>query len=186
MNKLIEQLIISEGSLKLYSNISRNVDIVKIVPYIILAQKFYIEPLIGTALYSDLQIEVAHQEDDSSYVIPENYQALLLKIAPVLSLYTEYLATRPLAYSITEKGITKESSDNSSSLDNTELGQLILDTKNKAELAAKILTDYLNCCKDKYPLYKPTVLDDNTSLIYTEHTGIYFPCSSKKKCGCNK
>lgn len=183
MNRLIEQPLISEDLLKLYSNISRNVDITKIIPYILLAQKFYIESIIGTALYSDLQKEVAHQEADDTYTIPEDDQALLLKIAPTLALYTDYLSLRPLAYTITEKGITKQNSDNSSSIDSTELAQYLLDIKNKAEMSAKLLREYLDCCKDKYPLYKPEASETSqTSLVY-EKTGIYFPCE-QNKCKC--
>ena len=177
-NKIIEQPLISEQLLKLYSNISRNVDIVKVLPYVILAQKFYIEPILGSPLYEDLQKQISKKEELGVEITPE-YQGLLLKVAPVLALYVDYLSIRPLAYSITEKGITKQNSENSSSIDADELGQYMLDIKNKAEMAAKLLVDYLSKC-DLYPLYRPNCdIKTDTSLII-DRSSIYFP----KKCNC--
>lgn len=180
--KKIPTYLITEELLKLYSNISRNVDINKVVPYISMAEAFYIEPIIGTALITDLRQCISNKQSDPTYIIPENYEALLLKVAPVEALYVEFLATRPLAYSITEKGITKQKSENSESVNETELGQLILDTKNKAEMAAKQLKEYLCSCAEQYPLYRPEASSTPmASLIYNP---IYFPKKGCGKCGC--
>jgi hypothetical protein len=58
-------------------------------------------------------------------------KALVIKIAMPLSLWTEFLAARALAYTITEKGITKEHSENSEALQRLELGDYINSIKEK-------------------------------------------------------
>lgn len=165
-----ETIIISEELLKLYSSISSNVDVEKVYPYILMAQQFYIEPILGTALYTDLQKEVAKKQENPDYIISSEYQALILKTAPALAQYIDYLSLRSLAYSQTEKGITKQKSENSESINRDELADYILDIKNRAELAAKLLRDYLDSCNE-YPLYKPEIKTSYSSLI----SGIYFP-----------
>ena len=105
--KLGPVLIISEELLKLYSPLSRNVDVDKVYPFLHLAQEFYLEDILGIALLEELQSQV-----ESGDITEEN-KALLLKVAPVLANYACYLAMRSLTYSVTEKGITLEKSENS-------------------------------------------------------------------------
>lgn len=147
MKKLSETLLISEELLKLYSNISRNVGVDKIFPFVGLAQSFYIEEILGTPLLQELQDEIA------SETLTNENKALIIKIAPCLSLYSEYLALRSLAYSITQKGLTKESSDNSQSLDDKEITTWRNEVLSNAELSKELLIKYLCNCSDLYPLW---------------------------------
>ena len=184
--KLTDTFLVSEELLKLHSPISRNVDVEKIVPFLTISQPYYIEPILGTALMEELQSQVESGE------ITEENKALLLKIAPALSNWTTYLALRSLAYSITEKSITKEHSENSEALTEKELGEYILSTKNLAEMSTKLLIKYLCRCADLYPLWKPD--DDCHCNEYADTDGsatpvfksvVYFP-NKKKSNGCNE
>ena len=58
MKKLNEVYLINEELLKLYSNMSRNVGVDKIIPYITLSQPFYIVPVLGEPLVEELQEEI--------------------------------------------------------------------------------------------------------------------------------
>lgn len=180
--KLGETMLISEELLKLYSPISKNVSVDKVYPYLHLAQPYFIEPILGTALLQELQHQI---EDDK---LTEENKALIIKIAPVLANYATYLAMRSLTYSITEKGITRENSENSSTIDRNELGDYILNIKNLAEMHTEVLIKFLCNCQDLYPLwrpenecncskYMPTDGKNKNELKYT----VYFP---KKKNGC--
>lgn len=180
--KLGETMLISEELLKLYSPISKNVSVDKVYPYLHLAQPYFIEPILGTALLQELQHQI---EDDN---LTEENKALIIKIAPVLANYATYLAMRSLTYSITEKGITRENSENSSTIDRNELGDYILNIKNLAEMHTEVLIKFLCNCQDLYPLwrpenecncskYMPTDGNNKNELKYT----VYFP---KKKNGC--
>lgn len=142
--------LISEDLLKTYSNMTRNVGVDKIVPYINLSQPFYIEPVIGTPLMFELQSQIATD------TLTEVNKALILKIAPALALWTDYMAARFLSYTITQKGITKEHSENSEALNEKELGYYIHNLRENAEQATELLVKYLCACRENYPLWKPS------------------------------
>lgn len=185
--KLGETLLISEELLKLYSPLSKNVDVDKIYPYLHLAQPYFVEPILGDALLTELQ-----QQIDNDELTPEN-KALIIKIAPVLAYYATYLAMRSLTYSITEKGLTLEHSENSQTIDRNSLGDYILDIKNQAEMYAEILIKFLCRCALSYPLWRPQSdchcekynFQDGTAEVEKKFT-VYFPNRIKGDCdGCN-
>lgn len=183
--KLGETLLISEELLKLYSPISKNVGIDKVYPFIHLAQPYYIQPILGKPLTEELQLQI---EEDA--LTPEN-KALILKIAMPLAMWTSYLAVRGLGYSITQKGLTKEKSENSESLNEKEMGEYILSLKNQAEMATELLIAYLCGCRDLYPLWKPSVECKCNKYEPTEGDNhrtyknlIYFPNQSNDDCDC--
>lgn len=184
-NKTNDIIIINEELFKLYSNCSRNVGVDKVIPYINLAQPFYILPILGEPLLNELQEQIAEDK------LTEENKSLILKIAPSLALWTDYLALRGLAYSITQKGITKEKSENSESISEKELGEWKLDIKNQAELASELLVKYLCSCQLLYPLWKPSDNCGCNKYEETEGTAkvekkftIYFPNKTENKCGC--
>ena len=185
--KMGETLIISEELLKLYSPLSKNVDVDKIYPYLHLAQPYFVEPILGDALLTELQHQI--EEDE---LTPEN-KALILKVSPVLAYYATYLAMRSLTYSITEKGLTLEHSENSQTIDRSSLGDYILDIKNQAEMYAEILIKYLCRCALTYPLWRPEEdchcekynFKDGSAEAEKKFT-VYFPNKKKGTCdGCN-
>lgn len=189
MKKLNEVFLINEELLKQFSNMSRNVGVDKILPYINLAQPFYITPILGEPLVEELQEEI------ESNTLTELNKALILKIAPALALWVDYMASRSLAYTVTQKGITCESSENSKSLDKEELAYFIGSIRESAEQATELLIKYLCKCRDNYPRWKPEK-DCQCSKYIPESEGsaknhfksvIYFPSGRQYKCGkCGK
>lgn len=183
--KLGETLLISEELLKLYSPISKNVGIDKVYPFIHLAQPYYIQPILGKPLTEELQLQI-----DSNNLTEEN-KALILKIAMPLAMWTSYLAVRGLGYSITQKGLTKEKSENSESLNEKEMGEYILSLKNQAEMAQELLIAYLCNCSELYPLWKPSVECKCNKYEPTEGDNhrtyknlIFFPNQPNDDCDC--
>ncbi len=183
--KLGPVLIISEELLKLYSPLSRNVDVDKVYPFLHLAQEFYLEDILGIALLEELQSQVESGE------ITEENKALLLKVAPVLANYACYLAMRSLTYSVTDKSITLEKSENSQPISEKELGEYILSLKNLCEMHKEVLIKYLCRCALTYPLWRPQSDECNCEkYIPTDGSAdvdraftVYFP---NKKKGCDK
>lgn len=186
--RLGEVLIISEELLKLYSPLSKNVDVDKIYPFLHLAQPYFIEPILGTALLQELQTQVESGE------ITEENKALLLKVAPVLANYACYLAMRSLTYSVTDKSITLEKSENSQPISEKELGEYILSLKKLCEMHKEVLIKYLCRCALTYPLWRPQSDECNCEkYIPTDGSAdvdraftVYFP-NKKKGCdGCDR
>lgn len=186
--KLGETLIISEELLKLYSPLSKNVDVDKVYPYLHLAQQYYLEDVLGIALLDELKAQVESGE------ITEENKALILKCAPVLANYATYLAMRSLTYSVTEKSLVKEHSENSESISRNELGDYILSLKDTCEMHKEILIKYLCRCSLTYPLWRP--LEDCDCQKYIPKDGstdvnrsftVYFPNKRKGTCdGCDR
>ena len=182
--KLGETLLISEELLKLYSPLSKNVGVDRIYPFIHLAQPYYITPIIGQPLLEELQQQIDEDE------LTEENKALILKIAMPLAMWTTYLAVRGLGYSFTQKGLTKEKSENSESLNEKEMGEYILSLKNQAEMAQELLIKYLCHCKDLYPKWRPEkecncnkYEDGQGNNKTTWHNLMYFP-NKLPDCGC--
>ena len=185
--KLGETIIISEELLKLYSPLSKNIDVDKVYPYLHLAQQYYLEDILGLSLLEELQYQV---ENDC---LTEENKALILKCAPVLSNYACYLALRSLAYSVTEKSITLEKSENSQPISEKELGEFILSLKQTCEMHKEVLIKYLCRCSLTYKLWRP--LEDCNCQKYIPKDGsadvdksftVYFPNKKKDGCdGCN-
>ena len=176
--------IISEKLLKEYGNMSRNVGVDKVLPYLLLAQEYYFEPVLGVPLLTELKIQV------STDTLTEANKALILKIAPALALYTDYLAVRSMAYQINEKGVTKSSSENSDSVNEKELSFLIHQYRENADMAMELLLRYLCRCRDQYPLFRPEKECDCAKYT-SESTGdadpnqlyqIYFLSGKRSKC----
>ena len=180
--KLGETLIISEELLKLYTPLSKNVDVDKVYPYLHLAQPYYLEPILGDALLTELKTQV-----DSGEISVEN-KALILKCAPVIGYWATYLAMRSLTYSV-----TKETSENSSSIDRAELGDYILSIKQQAEMYTELLIKFLCRCGLSYPLWRPDEDCHCEKWIETDGKAeqdkkftVYFPNKKNKGCdGCN-
>ena len=184
--KLGETIIISEELLKLYSPLSKNIDVDKVYPYLHLAQPYYLEPILGDALITELKTQV-----DSGEITEEN-KALILKCAPVIGYWATYLAMRSLTYSITEKSITLEKSENSQPISEKELGEFILSLKQTCEMHKEVLIKYLCRCSLTYKLWRP--LEDCNCQKYIPKDGsadvdksftVYFPNKANKD-GCDK
>ena len=183
-NKLNTVFLIDEELLKMYSNITRNVGVDKVIPFLNLSQPFYIERILGTALMYELQLQI------SENTLTDLNKALILKIAPALALWTDYLAARSLTYTVTQKGITLEESENSRSINEKELAEFIHSIREQAEMATELLIKYLCNCADSFPLWKPEepcicqkyLKENNGSAENEEKYLIYFP--SGKRSGC--
>lgn len=182
--KFGDTLLISEELLKLFSPLSKNVSVDKVYPFIYLAQEYYIAPILGDALLFELQAQIDADE------LTDVNKALILKIAMPLSMYSTYLAMRSLTYSVTEKSLTKEKSENSETIDYKELGTFLEDIKNKAEMATELLIKFLCKCQDNYPLWRPSneckcsdYLPTSGDTLNEKEYTMFFP--NKKTNGCN-
>lgn len=176
-----EILLISEEALKLYSPISANVDQNKVYPFVLLAQQLNLSQILGEALLEELQEQIAGES------ITQANKALLVKIAPFLALQSTFLALRSLSYTITEKGTTKEKSENSESISRTELADWKMELMGMVEEAKWLLIDFLCSCRETYPLWAPsTDVECLCKKKDNDHSNtglIYFP-KKKKNCGC--
>lgn len=179
----MEMQLINETLFKDYSPIKEDTIITKFVPYINIAQKLYIEKILGKPLTEELQdqIKAASQEGATGDEITPDNQALILKIAPALSFYAVYEGLPSHWLSIVNKGVTLRDSENSAPASYKDISWYMRILKDKAEVLASDLIEYLCGCKYKYPLWQPGRgcgcggTDSEGSAINPLDAGIFIP-----------
>lgn len=141
-------LFISETTLKDRSLLQDNVDPKLIRPTIKQCQDMYIEPILGTGLYRELQDQI---EDATLTAL--NIKLLDFYITDCLSWYVASEMVMSLGFKLTNKNVLRKSSENSNEASLSELFDLMNYYKNKAEWYAQRISDYL--CENivDYPLY---------------------------------
>lgn len=132
-----------------YSPVPTNFNWDDIRPFVSIAEEVWVVDIVGRKLYNELLEQVQNNN-----LTGEN-STLLLKIYPYLSMAIVYESMPFLAYSITEKGITKGKSDNSDSITNSELSNMQNHIRTQLEVLKKMLKNFLNENSDCYPLFKP-------------------------------
>lgn len=155
----MEIALVNEELFKANSPIKDDTFISKFVPYIILAQKMYIEKILGRAVVSQLQEQIKAAEEtpeaDPYPISPEN-QALLLMIAPPLSFYAVYQGLPFHWAAIVNKGVTMRNSENSDAAGLKDIAQLRRWLRDDAEELTRQLIEYLcECGGTSYPLWSP-------------------------------
>ncbi len=144
------ELVLITGELfKQYSPITYDTVVENFYPHILIAQKMYIERVLGEPLSKELKEQVKANE-----LTPEN-QALFLKVAPALSFYAVYQGIAFHWAKIVNKGVTIGTSENSSGVGMNDIAQLRRYLRDDAQVFLQDLINYLIACKDKYPLWQP-------------------------------
>lgn len=181
----MEIAIINEELFKENSPVRDNAVITEFVPYIILAQKMYIIPLIGRALVKRIQKAIEDSLKEEPIPIPPDIQALIVEIAPCLSFYAVYQGLPFHWAGIQNKGITLADSENSKSIDGKDLGQLLNWLRRDAQLWAASLLTYLKGCRQLYPDWQPPAdcdCDDTKPEPPKLNFGISIPDKRRRTC----
>lgn len=139
-------LFISESKLKEMTIIHGNVDDKLITPIIIDCQDFYIEPILGTALYNQIKTQIPT-------LTAANITLMDTYIIPCLVAYIKYMAVTDLSYKFTNKNVAKKNSENSQPLSSDESIYLLNELKNRAEYRGNRLAKFLQQNSTTYPLY---------------------------------
>lgn len=140
--------LINEEYFKKYSPVPLNFNIGEIRPFFNVAERLWVLPLVGQALYDELMQQVCDKD-----ITPEN-STLLLVIYPYLSFSICYEALPFIAYHFSEVGVTKGKSDNSESVSINDVNFISNQLRNQVETMKLGVRTFLNSHKETYPLYK--------------------------------
>ena len=141
------QTLITEDYFKAYSPIPDNYNIKEIKPYFHVAEKLWIEPIIGMPLYEELLDEVEKDE-----VTPEN-ATLLLNIYPLLAFAITYESLPFVGYHLSQVGITKGKSEISEPVSINDVNYISTQLRNQCETMKMLLKKFLDDNAEHYPLY---------------------------------
>jgi hypothetical protein len=114
--------------------------------------------ILGVTLLAELQAQInaasVTPAPDPNPISADN-RALLIELAPALSFYSVYQGLPFQWAKIQNKGITTLDSENSKSLEYTDIAKLQRKTLEDAEAFAHELIKYLCDCAAKYPSWSP-------------------------------
>lgn len=141
------QLMIDETTVKKTSFIDENVDVNLIKATIETAQDLYIHPILGTALYNEILGQIS-----AGTLTAANTTLLDSYIRKALVWWTLTEGVDVFTYKFRNKGILKETSENTQTSSLEEIKRLIDKFRNRAEEYSERTTKYLFENYDTYPL----------------------------------
>lgn len=156
--------LINEAYFKLNCPVPLNYNIDDIEPFFPVAEKLWVEPVIGTPLYEELLRQVVDND------VSEVNSTLLMVVYPFLSFAIVYEALPFMMYHISEVGITKGKSENSESVSSHDVNYINNHLRTQVENMKQGLKDFLERNKQHYPLYKPenTCINDTSDFFFYE------------------
>ena len=143
-------------------------------PFIKVAQDTHIRKTLGTNLFNDLKTKVLNNSLDSDEVSLMNDY-----VQPATSWCVVYEFSLFNHYKITNKGITKQNSENSVSAELNEVNSLRDNIKNKSEFFKDMLCKYLMAKQALFPLYYGG--DINVDTIQPSHKNFYYGLYTGKR-----
>jgi len=135
---MAEALLIGKTDLQAYTALNGNVDSDKIIPFIKIAQDIWLLQYVGTDLMTKIKSDI------TASTLSGNYATLVnTYLKPMLIHFTmvEYLPFA--AYSISNKGLYKHSSENAEIVSKEEVDYLVEKEKRIAENYAQRFLDYM-------------------------------------------
>ena len=161
MTEILSQwTVLTEEYLKANAPISININLKQIKPYISIAEKIWLEPVIGTPLYEELLEQV------NTNKLTEENSTLYLMLAPYISFAVIYESAPFLMYHFSDVGVTRGKSDNSDSITINEANFISTRLRSTLETLKSNFKKWMDGHSDNYPLYKP----DNCSCDNSECT----------------
>lgn len=144
----MKALFITLKELKRKSIFDGNLDADKIIQFIEVAQDTEIQTYLGTKLYDKLQSDIIANSLTGNYkTLVDDY------IKPMLIWYTQAAFIPYAAYQISNGGIYKHNSENSTAVDQSEINSLASHATETAEFYTQRFMDHMNYNSNLYPEY---------------------------------
>ena len=135
----MKALFITLKELKRKSIFDGNLDADKIIQFIEVAQDTEIQTYLGTKLYDKLQSDIIANSLTGNYkTLVDDY------IKPMLIWYTQAAFIPYAAYQISNGGIYKHNSENSTAVDQSEINALASHATETAEFYTQRFMDHMN------------------------------------------
>jgi len=175
----MQALFISESTLKEFSVISDNVDPKLLESIIETAQNLYIHPVLGTALYKDIQLQI------TSGTVSDAYKTLLDDyIQPALVEWVKYEGAPELTIKIGNKSIGKHQDEYQQPATLEEIRFIMEHWRNRAEELTTRLRRFLCANTSTYTKFtESTDASDIQPQAETYYGGMYLGSSLSWKKG---
>ena len=148
-------LLIKKADLIAFTQANGNIDSDKLMQHIAVAQDINLQSLLGTDLLEKLQADV------SGSTLSGNYLTLMQEyVKPVLIHWSMVEAIPMLALTIGNGGIYRHEPENGTSLDASEIRDLVNAEKKRAVYYSDRLIEYLNHNSNLFPEYTSNTNED--------------------------
>ena len=156
---------IDSDYIKAYSQVGGNVDEKYFISAIITAQDKYIQPILGTNLFKDLQSNI-----DSLSGANSNYPTLMDDYIRMVTMRWTLVELYPyLSNKLLNSSIAQISGDNASPISKAEVGSLIGIERNNAQFYSERLIDYLQANLNLFPKYNSTTSNDQMVPMFSAY-----------------
>jgi len=148
----MKALFITADDLKRYSVLSGNLDVNKFMQYIEIAQDIHIQGYLGTDLYDKIQnLIITDTLDD---IVNADYKSLLVTYIKPMHIHWAMVEFMPFAaYTVSNGGVYKHTSETSVSVDKNEIDFLIEKQRNTAQFYTRRFLDHMCFNSATYPEY---------------------------------
>ena len=162
---------VTENYIKQTTALTKNVDANEIMPFIATAAQTWMQSILGTYFFDYLLAKYNAETLNSDEIV------LVEKMQPAVAWRAASDCVLELTYQLKNKGLQKQSGDNSDSVDLSEMGFVKTHYENKAEFFESFVVKYLKLNKDLFPeltdklndsgVIKPQEDDNfNTDIMY--------------------
>lgn len=152
---MAEALLVTRKDVVKFTTMNGNVDTDKFIQYVKIAQDIHIQNYLGTDLFKAIQTKITDSDLTGDYLTLVNdwVKPCLIHWAMV-----EYLPFA--AYSISNKGVFKGSSENAESVTKEEVDFLREKERDTAQYYTDRLINYISFNNSKYPEYNSNNNED--------------------------
>lgn len=158
-------LFITRKDLVKNTAISGSVDTDKFIQFIKLAQEIHVRNYLGTELYNKISSDIESQSLSGDYLALKNDYIVPMLIHFAMAEYLPFAA-----YTISNSGIHKHQSENSTNAEKREIDQLVAKERDYAEYYANKFIDYMGYnASGKFPEY----FSNNNDDIYPDKDTLY-------------
>jgi len=142
----MKALFITLDELKRKSIFDGNLDTDKLIQFVEVAQDTNIQMQLGTKLYDKIQADIIANSLTGDYLLLVNTY-----IKPMLIWYSQVAYIPFAAYQISNGGIFKHNSENSTSVEPDEINMLVNKAKDTAEFYTERFIQYMNFNSNLFP-----------------------------------
>ena len=152
-------LLISTEDVKKFTIANGNLDADDFIEYIKISQDITIQNYLGSQLYKKLQDLILSDEINNNEF--EDYRSLLVTyIKPMLVHWAMVYYLPFAAYTLSNKGLFKHSSENSTNVDKAEVDYLVEKERDIAESYTQRFIDFMCFNQSTYPEYNSNSNED--------------------------
>lgn len=146
-------LFIDDQYLKTYTPLGKSIDVDQIYPFVQEAQDIYIQDLLGTPLYNNLEWRLYSGVTFSTPYFIQQELDLINMASKALAYWTIYLALPHLAIQIRNIGVARATSENTTISTVQELKYIREEMQNLAEFWNQRVVNFLCENSTYFPLY---------------------------------